>query len=86
MGHHPPPVSGGMTGATRSLVDEDSEPISAPDEALMSMIKISADTLIRLRTECATSAGLIQQEIRTLEVRTKSTSQSLNRFFPQRSA
>ena len=57
-----------MNVGARSLNDDDSEPVSTADEALMSMIKISADTLIRLRTECATSAGLIQQEIRTLEV------------------
>ncbi|CAG0913772.1 unnamed protein product [Notodromas monacha] len=42
--------------------------ITSELNSLMSMIKISADTLICLRTECATTADLIQQEIRTLEV------------------
>ncbi|CAG0916602.1 unnamed protein product [Notodromas monacha] len=51
--------------------DDEPEPaceITSELNSLMSMIKISADTLICLRTECATTADLIQQEIRTLEV------------------
>lgn len=35
---------------------------------VQSMIDISADRLEGLRTQCATSAELTQQEIRTLEV------------------
>lgn len=35
---------------------------------VQSMIDISADRLDGLRTQCATSAELTQQEIRTLEV------------------
>lgn len=37
-------------------------------DVLQSMIDISADRLEGLRTQCATSAELTQQEIRTLEV------------------
>lgn len=36
-------------------------------EVIQSMIDISADRLERLRTQCATSAELTQQETRTLE-------------------
>jgi kinase suppressor of Ras 2 len=38
-------------------------------DVVQSMIDISADRLEGLRTQCATSAELTQQEIRTLEVR-----------------
>ena len=37
-------------------------------DVFQSMIDISADRLEGLRTQCATSAELTQQEIRTLEV------------------
>jgi hypothetical protein len=37
-------------------------------DVYQSMIDISADRLEGLRTQCATSAELTQQEIRTLEV------------------
>jgi kinase suppressor of Ras 2 len=40
-------------------------------DVVQSMIDISADRLEGLRTQCATSAELTQQEIRTLEVRIK---------------
>lgn len=39
--------------------------------AVQSMIDISANRLEGLRTQCATSVELTQQEIRTLEVRVK---------------
>lgn len=38
-------------------------------EVILSMIDISADRLEALRTQCATSAELTQQEIRTLETK-----------------
>lgn len=38
-------------------------------QILQSMIDVSAERLEGLRTQCATSAELTQQEIRTLEVR-----------------
>lgn len=38
-------------------------------DVIQSMIDISADRLERLRTQCATSAELTQQEIRTLEAK-----------------
>lgn len=38
-------------------------------EVIQSMIDISADRLEALRTQCATSAELTQQEIRTLETK-----------------
>lgn len=38
-------------------------------EVMLSMIDISADRLEALRTQCATSAELTQQEIRTLETK-----------------
>lgn len=37
-------------------------------QILQSMIDVSAERLEGLRTQCATSAELTQQEIRTLEV------------------
>jgi hypothetical protein len=40
-------------------------------DVVQSMIDISADRLEGLRTQCATSAELTQQEIRTLEVSIK---------------
>lgn len=38
-------------------------------DVIHSMIDISTDRLERLRTQCATSAELTQQEIRTLEAK-----------------
>lgn len=38
-------------------------------DVIQSMIDISADRLVGLRTQCATSAELTQQEIRTLETK-----------------
>lgn len=38
-------------------------------DIIQSMIGISADRLVGLRTQCATSAELTQQEIRTLETK-----------------
>lgn len=51
------------------MADEDGE-VQKNDalDVLQSMIDISADRLEGLRTQCATSAELTQQEIRTLEV------------------
>jgi len=49
----------------------DGEPDQETRHALVvvqSMIDISAERLKGLRTQCATSAELTQQEIRTLEV------------------
>lgn len=52
------------------MADEDAEiEIKRALDVLQSMIDISADRLEGLRTQCATSAELTQQEIRTLEVR-----------------
>lgn len=51
------------------MADEDAETeIKRALDVLQSMIDISADRLEGLRTLCATSAELTQQEIRTLEV------------------
>lgn len=51
------------------MADEDAEiEIKRALDVLQSMIDISADRLEGLRTQCATSAELTQQEIRTLEV------------------
>ncbi|KAK6625057.1 hypothetical protein RUM43_005348 [Polyplax serrata] len=50
------------------MADEDAElEIKRALDVLQSMIDISADRLEGLRTQCATSAELTQQEIRTLE-------------------
>lgn len=44
------------------------EAIEQELRVLQSMIDVSAERLEGLRTQCATSAELTQQEIRTLEV------------------
>ncbi|GLH03370.1 Uncharacterized protein GBIM_09288 [Gryllus bimaculatus] len=50
------------------MADEETEQeVRRALDVLQSMIDISADRLEGLRTQCATSAELTQQEIRTLE-------------------
>lgn len=52
------------------MADEDAEvEIKRALDVLQSMIDVSAEALEGLRTQCATSAELTQQEIRTLEVK-----------------
>lgn len=52
------------------MADEttDQEELRKYLQILQSMIDVSAERLEGLRTQCATSAELTQQEIRTLEV------------------
>lgn len=51
------------------MADEDGEQgIRKALQVVQSMIDVSSDRLDGLRTQCATSAELTQQEIRTLEV------------------
>lgn len=47
-------------------------------DVVQSMIDISAERLEGLRTQCATSAEITQQEIRTLEVRLSNYSNKLS--------
>lgn len=47
------------------MIDQDIRPAL---DILQSMIDISADRLVGLRTQCSTSVELTQREIRTLEV------------------
>lgn len=52
------------------MADDEPETDTRRDlDMLQSMIDISAERLEGLRTQCATSAELTQQEIRTLEVK-----------------
>lgn len=50
------------------MADETTEQELRNLQILQSMIDVSAERLEGLRTQCATSAELTQQEIRTLEV------------------
>ena len=51
-----------------SMFDHDSKKMFENCTAIQMMIDIYTDRLEGLRTQCSTSAELIQQEIRTLEV------------------
>lgn len=58
-----------MTNDTNQTTVEYETSIRQGIEVIQSMIDISADRLEALRTQCATSAELTQQEIRTLETK-----------------
>ncbi|XP_035776214.1 kinase suppressor of Ras 1-like [Anopheles albimanus] len=70
-------VAGVATGATTGSEKQEEEEVIGDIEVnirrgldvIQSMIDISADRLEGLRTQCATSAELTQQEIRTLETK-----------------
>lgn len=59
----------GMANDTNQTTVEYETSIRQGIEVIQSMIDISADRLEALRTQCATSAELTQQEIRTLETK-----------------
>lgn len=57
------------TAVTNQSVEYETNNIRQGLDVIQSMIDISADRLEGLRTQCATSAELTQQEIRTLEAK-----------------
>lgn len=63
------PGGGGSGGSDSAGGDNSEVNIRRGLDVIQSMIDISADRLEGLRTQCATSAELTQQEIRTLETK-----------------
>lgn len=58
-----------INATTNQSVEYETNNIRQGLDVIQSMIDISADRLEGLRTQCATSAELTQQEIRTLEAK-----------------